>query len=342
MTVFFKKTALRAAGAALALSTISSQALACACGCGVFDIGGFNFGQEGGPLGITVWGRYDYMNQNQNFEGASKAPASDNGDKQVKTSFYTVGGSYMINHDWGVMAMLPFFQRAFTTTYDAAGDVGKENLFAPGDLKLIGSYSGFIPDHSLGVLFGVKLPTGSWKSPTYTINGQVYSYANGQPFFDRDTMPGTGSTDFIIGAFKTGFLTADQKLSYFAQATYQFAFMSVEGYRPGNELDAAAGLAYNLGEFGPFSSITPVAQLLNSWRAKDSGWAAVPLNSGYERILLAPGLSFRIGAAQLYADVEIPVYQYVNAANAAQAAALGTSGQLVASPLYKVQASYAF
>ena len=337
-----KKSVIRAGLGALLLSAVSTQALACACGCGVFDIGGFNFGQSGGPMGITVWGRYDYMVQNQNYEGTSKAPASDNTDKKIETSFYSVGGSYMINHDWGVMAMIPFYQRAFTTTYtDPLGNnnVGAFNLFAPGDLKLLGSYSGFIPDHSLGVLFGVKLPTGQWRSPSYSVNGNTYSLANGNPIYDRDTMPGTGSTDLIVGAFKRGFLTADQKLVYFAQATYQFAITNIEGYRAGNELDAAAGLSCDFGAYGPFASVAPLAQVINSWRSGDSGPNSSS-NSGYERILLSPGLNLRIGAVNIYADVAIPVYQFVN--HAANLSIEGTEGQLVASTLYKAQVSYDF
>ena len=31
-----------------------------------------------------------------------------------------------------------------------------------GDIKLIGSYQGFLPGHNLGVEFGVKLPTGQY------------------------------------------------------------------------------------------------------------------------------------------------------------------------------------
>ncbi len=340
-----KNSMIRAGLGALLLSAVSTQALACACGCGVFDIGGFNFGQSGGPMGITVWGRYDYMDQNQNFEGTSKAPASDNSDKEIRTSFYTVGGSYMINRDWGVMAMIPFYQRAFTTTYSPDGMtnyIGTFNMFAPGDLKVMGSYSGFIPDHSFGVLFGLRLPTGQWRSPTYTVGGTTYSIANGNSIYDRDSLPGTGSTDVIIGAFKRGFLTDDQKLVYFVQATYEFAFMTIEGYRPGNELDAAAGLSYDFGAYGPFTSVAPLGQVLNSWRKNDSGWAGVPdpLNSGYERVLLSPGLNLGVGAFNIYADVEIPVYQFVN--HAANVGIEGTDGQLIASTLYKLQVSYAF
>ena len=328
--------------AALALSSVSSQALACACGCGVFDIGGFNYAPNNSDTGLSIWGRYDYMVQNRNMEGSSFAPAWDNADKKIATSFYTLGGQYMINNDWGVMAMAPFYQRAFTTTYtDPANNsyVGTFNMFAPGDLKLMGSYSGFSPDHSWGLLFGVKLPTGQWKSPTYAINGNVYSYAAGNGIYDRDSTPGTGSTDLIFGGYTQGALSADQKWVYFARALYQFSVISVEGYRPGNEFDVALGTTYDLGAFGSFTKVAPVVQAITSLRMRDSGWASMPLNSGYERVLLAPGLDLRVGKFKLYADVEVPVYQHVRAIYDPVGM---TEGQLVASVLYKVQIGYDF
>jgi hypothetical protein len=83
-----------------------------------------------------------------------------------------------------------------------------------------------------------------------------------------------------------------------------------------------------------------VLQLIDSYRVHDTGASADPLNSGYERALIAPGIDLRMGHVQLYADVEIPIYQHMNAAPAV--AIEGTSGQLTASALYKVQMSYDF
>ena len=116
--------------------------------------------------------------------------------------------------------------------------------------------------------------------------------------------------------------------------------MTIEGYRPGNEFDAAAGLAYDLGAFGPFTKVTPFGQVLNSWRQHDNGAPADPLNSGYERILLAPGLGLRVNQLSISLDIEVPVYQFVN--HAANVGIEGTDGQLVASPLYKVVMGYDF
>ena len=52
-------------------------ALACACGCGIFDV------------------------------GTHSAPAADNPDKAIRSTFVTVGGQYQFNRFWGVSVEVP-------------------------------------------------------------------------------------------------------------------------------------------------------------------------------------------------------------------------------------------
>jgi hypothetical protein len=73
-----------------------------------------------------------------------------------------------------------------------------------------------------------------------------------------------------------------------------------------------------------------VIQLIGSARAKDSGPEADPPNSGYERVLAAPGLEFHAKSFTLYGDVELPAFQRVN------------GNQLVAPALFKVTLSKSF
>jgi len=87
--------------------------------------------------------------------------------------------------------------------------------------------------------------------------------------------------------------------------------------------------------------VSPTLQVLGSIRAHDTGDAADPLNSGYQRLLLAPGLRVQITRKlSVYGDVEFPIAQYVNAAGSV--AIEGTSGQLVAPVQFKVQVNYGF
>ncbi len=100
-------------------------------------------------------------------------------------------------------------------------------------------------------------------------------------------------------------------------------------YRPGVELDTAAGIDYKGLSLGRVK-ISPVAQAIFSERTSDSGDAANPDNSGYQRILLSPGIEFHIHPVKIYADAEFPVYQNF------------TGNQLAAPVLFKVSLSFMF
>jgi hypothetical protein len=180
-----------------------------------------------------------------------------------------------------------------------------------------------------GLSLGVKLPTGDYTGPNGPLGGSE---------FDRDTLPGTGSTDVVLGAYHVGGINADDSLALFVQARYQFAFLTRNDYRPGNDLNGALGLTWSFGARGSHTRVTPVLQLIGSYRERDSGAASDPDNSGYKRLLLAPGVEARVGKARLYADVEFPVYQFTNAAPSGS----DKSGQLVASTFLKAQISYDF
>ncbi len=81
-------------------------------------------------------------------------------------------------------------------------------------------------------------------------------------------------------------------------------------------------------------------QLIQSYRAHDPGPQADTFNSGYERLLISPGVEVRIKRLRLSADVEIPIYQRVN--SAPSLAIEQDSGQLVAPELIKVSMAYDF
>ena len=88
-------------------------------------------------------------------------------------------------------------------------------------------------------------------------------------------------------------------------------------------------------------ALDQIAGAMRAVRARDSGVNAVPLNSGYQRLLVAPGLRVQLTRKlSLYADVELPVAQYVN--SAATPAVTGTAGQLAAKALFKLQLNYGF
>ncbi len=331
-------------------------ASACACGCGIFDIGANTVFPNQSDSGWSAFFRYNFMDQNKNWEGNSSAPASDNPDKNITTHFFTVGGQYVINHDWGVMAEIPIYKRSFTSTGDGTaepnGQIFTSGMTDFGDLMLQGMYTGFSPDMSTGLTFGVKLPTGNYTGP-FMGPGQTGPGTTGGLVYDRDSLPGTGSTDLLFGGYHVGALSQDGTLSYFTQARYQFSVMernSTKGtYRPGNEIDGVIGISYSVGAVGAFRSVAPVLQLIASDRSSDSGSAANPgnpNNSGYRRLLVAPGIDLRIHKVKIYADVSIPVYQHTTIDTLGLPSSPNNdgngAGQLIASAIYRLQFGYDF
>jgi len=134
----------------------------------------------------------------------------------------------------------------------------------------------------------------------------------------------------LLGIFYHHQLTKDNKWRWFAQANLDQPMFSRDGYAPGAELDAALGVYYNGWSIGK-AQIKPVAQIVNSYRWSDSGPnAAQPVASGYERLLLSPGLEIDIHPVMVNANVEFPVFQRM------------TGNQLVAPALVKVSVGFKF
>jgi len=294
---------------------------ACACGCGVFDVATSSM-LPNGPGGMAYL-QYDFQDQDRNWNGSSQAPSVNNPDKQIETDFITAGLQYMFNSNWGLQLEVPFDYRTFKTVTanpnapNPGVSTASVNWGALGDLRLEGIYTGFLPDQSVGVTFGLKVPTGDW------------TYNNAYGDVDRDSEIGTGSTDILLGGFYRGNITKDEKWDWFAQGLLDVPVLIQAGYRPGVELDTAAGIDYKGFSLGRMR-ISPVAQVIFSERTSDGGSNANPDNSGYQRILLSPGIEFHIHPVKIYADVELPVYQNF------------TGDQLAASVLYKVSASWMF
>lgn len=343
-----------AASVAAVLGFATTAALACACGCSVFDVGGLDMPQEqdhGGRVFFEFWSG----DQNENYVGSSRAPAALNSDKEINTQWYNVGFQYNFNRDWGVMVRIPTVNRTLTTDTGAYAGIVPFNSTDVGDIELMGMYTGFFKDLSTGLIFGLKLPTGTYSAPG----------------LDRDTQIGSGSTDLLLGAFHRGLLTGDNAWQYFGQVMWRRPFLYqsaadpqgffdgnpgvVQTYYPGEQIDGAIGVNYNnLYHVLGFDKITPLAQIIVSHRDPDTGTGADPYNSGFDRVMISPGIEFtkvvdeaNNRVVKLYADVEVPIYYRANAAEntCAGTPTVGpncTEGQLVAPYLIRVVASYNF
>ena len=287
--------------------------LPCACGCGIFEVGNGSMLPQG--QGGLLFFEWDYQNQNRNWSGKSSAPAANNGDKALVTSFYRLGLQYMFNERWGMEADLPFAHRYFRRDDGSGTGTNEATEWTDwGDMRLKGLYTGFFKDMSLGVDFGLKVPTGN------------YTHAGA----DRDTEIGTGSTDLLLGGFYRMPITADHNWSAFFQVEGDFPFLIRDQYRPGLEVDASAGVNYQGIAIGNVA-IVPFGQVLLAGKTSDRGAnSAQPVASGYQRVLLSPGLEIMAHPFMIYGDVEIPVWQNMR------------GNQLVAPALFKVVIAFSF
>lgn len=300
------KISVQPALAALLLVLLPSAAQACACGCAVFDVGTSSL-LPSGPGG-AMFLEYDFLNQTTNWSGGGSAPGADNDDKKIRSDFFVVGGQYMFDNDWGAMAELPVTHRGFLTA-----DPGTPTEFdhtALGDVRLMVNYAGFSSDMSTGVIAGVKLPTGD------------STYAH----FDSDVEIGSGSTDILLGAYHSGLLSTDGKWGYYGQTMWQHELATSHHYTPGSEFNTAVGVSYD-GWLAGSAQISPVLQAIVSYRGRDGG-VGDPDNTGYTRLIVAPGVKADFGTWKLYADLEVPVVQHVN------------GNQLIAPVALKFIASY--
>jgi hypothetical protein len=95
-------------------------------------------------------------------------------------------------------------------------------------------------------------------------------------------------------------------------------------------LNGVAGVSYDAGTVGASIALAPRLQLIASVRRHDSGLAANPADSGYARLLIAPGVDVSVRDWTLHAEVDLPVYQNV------------IGNQLIARELIKTSISYRF
>ncbi len=300
-----------------AASIISGEALACACGYGIASVGTSSLIPNGS--GGLAFLQYDYINQEQNWYQNDKSDAANNDHKQVKSQIVTAGMQYMFNRDWGAAIRVPYVMRSTNMTahdHHTMMDVdSKAKVNSVGDIRINGIYSGFSSDMSTGITFGLKLPTGEYKS---------------HQLHDRAMQIGTGSTDSILGAYHIGQFSQESKMNWFVQGNWQHALMTKNGYRIGDEFSAATGVSYNAGRIAGIKKVAPILQVTGSRRMSDTGMNANKENSGYTQAYFAPAIELTMGNFRTYADVQFPIYRKT------------TGYQLVPNRIYKLIVGYNF
>ncbi len=253
--------------------------------------------------------RYEYINQNQLQAGSRKVqadqvPAQDHLEVSTLNQAWFATFDYNWSSGWGITGIVPVVQREHEHIHDPQGEHELENwnFTGLGDIRIAGRYQ--LPlsteDHArqqtLGFTFGLKLPTGST-----TVKNDAGEEA------ERSLQPGTGTTDAFLGAYYQVQLPA-RGLLFFAQGAYGWPLDSYHDYKPGDRLTVDLGMRWQAAEkFGL------LLQLNTLFRGRDRGSQAEPDDSGGQYVFISPGFAVNLGrSAQLFALVQLPVYQYVN------------------------------
>jgi hypothetical protein len=287
------------------LLAAAPAAQACgACGCTLNS----DWASQGYALqpGFRFDLRYDYFNQDQLRSGTKsvdRGTFSFPNDQEIQEKTInrnlTATLDYTPSPDWGVTLLVPVFNRYHATT--AAGDTNPSFSQANGlgDLRLLGRFQGFTDDHSFGVQFGVKLPTGGTKQ-TFNAGAEV-----GMPV-DAGLQLGTGTTDVLLGFYAFGDLGMDW--GCFGQVLVQKPLAEKNGFKPGDGVNANFGVRYT-----GFASITPHLQVNVRAEGRESGVNADVDNSGATLAYLSPGLTFNVSQKfQVYVFGQVPLAQRVN------------------------------
>jgi len=256
--------------------------------------------------GFSMDLRYDYFNQDDLRTGTGRVGAAAKTLPNAnEIQQYTVNRNttltldYGFDEAWGVTVLAPYMDRSHGTFAPGDTELSTSHSSSIGDVRVVGRYQGFSPEHDWGLQFGVKLPTGA-TNVKFDSGPQA-----GQPL-DRGLQPGTGSTDLLLGIYKFGPL--NQSFDYFSQALLQVPVTSKDDFKPGVGANLSAGVRYVTD--GP---VAPHLQVNIRTERPESGANADVENSGATLAYLSPGVTWNVAEkVQVYGFAQLPIYQRVN------------------------------
>lgn len=309
-SMLLRRHAPTAAAAVLLPMTVFTpeDAQACAtCGCTLSADAAMGYSAASGWR-MSV--EYDYLHQDELRSGTqsvSGVPDGNELERETLNRYITTGLSYTPSANWNFNLLIPYVVRTHSTygEFDSSQplpELSSSRSSSLGDIKLIGSYQGFLPTHNLGVQLGVKFPTGHFGTAV-EFNGGPNA---GTPL-DASLQPGTGSTDVIVGAYY--YQAISQDFDFFANAQFQSAVthhMDQPGndYRPGNSTTISFGVRY---EANPRWVPQLQANLLH--KSRDQGALADIQSTAGNVAYISPGLTAEVTAKlHVFGFVQIPVY----------------------------------
>lgn len=290
---------------AAAAGFLAPSALACSsCGC---TLSSDWLVQGGHYSGFHADFRFDYFNQDDLrsgtrsvSRGSIELPAPQEVQQETLNRNYNLFLDYAPQaSDWGFSAQVPWFDRYHATIAEGDTQVSTSHTKSLGDVRLLARYRGLSDDKSVGVQFGVKLPTGSIH------NNFISGPREGEPL-DRGLQPGTGTTDLLVGAYTMGAINRDW--DWFGEAILQQPLASREDFKPGTGLNVTLGARYM-----SLENVRPQVQVNARIEGRERGLDADVGNSGATLVYLSPGVNVKLtDSASLYGYLQVPIYQRVN------------------------------
>jgi hypothetical protein len=249
---------------------------------------------------------YEYIDQSQPFAGGDKVAVGQipHDHDEVSTVNRNLLATYSrsFGGGWGLAVSAPVGERNHLHIHNQGAPEPERWKFTElGDARAIGRYQFAAVGDPLnpstsGVTFGLKLPTG--RTGVANDDGELA---------ERSMQPGTGTTDLILGGYYHQKLSASDA-AWFAQAQYQHALNSHDGYKPGSQLGADIGYRKGVGD-----KLGLLAQLNFVRKGKDSGSQAEPADSGGRFLYLSPGVSYALSDnLQVYGFYQQALYRHVN------------------------------
>src|SRR5262245_2251704 len=257
--------------------------------------------------GLRLDMRYEFIDQDQPRHGSNKVAVGQipQHHDEVRTinRNWLAQLDYTFNAQWGASATLPVIDRDHEHIHNHRGQKLLEtwSFTRVGDVRVLGRRQWQSENREAlridgyGLNFGLKLPTGA----TDVRNAQ------NQPA-ERSLQPGTGTTDLLLGGYFNRMLASGS--SWFADVLASQPLNSYQNYKPGTKVAFDLGYRYEATD-----NLALMLQLNALYKDRDSGSEAEPENSGGKFLFISPGLRFGVGKnVQLYAFVQLPIYQYLN------------------------------
>jgi hypothetical protein len=215
----------------------------------------------------------------------------------TKSQTWMAEGSTYLTPSLRLIAVLPYIHRehqhmiAHTSFYDPRF-VDSWDFEGLGDMSVVGQYRVLnrAGGPSLELQAGIKLPTGRTHVPDETkVNFGIEST------LEPSIRPGTGSTDWITGAFFTQPLPWHGAIPLTASVLAKWTGKGTDDYEVGDEVQAGVS-----GGYTPMSWITLLGQVNFSAHGADvSHEEGEVAHSAMQALYLTPGVSVRVAPAMI-------------------------------------------